>query len=63
MTSGSRVSTCEKVKMTHNRPFPSSPQPPFQSEAKCEVCHENQFLFILKLELITITKITHLDSL
>ena len=20
-----------------NRPFPSSPQPPFQSEAKCEV--------------------------
>ena len=46
-----------------NRPFPSSTQPPFQSEAKCELCYENQFLFILKLELITITKISHLDSL
>ena len=33
-----------------NRPFPSSPQPPFKA-------------FILKLELITITKISHLDSL
>jgi len=40
-----------------NRPFPSSSQPPFQSEAKCEVlCYENQFSFILKLELIIITK-------
>ena len=46
-----------------NRPFPSSSQPPFQSEAKCEVCYENQFSFILKLELIIITKISHLDSL
>ena len=27
------------------------------------LCYENQFLFILKLELITITKISHLDSL
>ena len=46
------------------RPFPSSPQPPFQSEAKCEVFfYENQFSFILKLELITIKKISHLDSL
>ena len=40
-----------------NRPCPSSPQPPFQSEAKCEVCYENQFSFILKLELIIITKV------
>ena len=46
-----------------NRPFPNSPQPPFQSEAKCEVCHENQFSFSLKLELLIITKISHLDSL
>ena len=44
-------------------PFPSSSQPPFQSEAKCEFCYENQFSFILKLELIIITKISHLDSL
>ena len=47
-----------------NRPFPSSPQPPFQSEANCEVFVMNdQFLFILKLEVITITRISHLDSL
>ena len=46
-----------------NRPFQSSPQPLFQSEAKCEVCCENQFSFILKLELIIITKVSHLDSL
>ena len=39
-----------------NRPFPSSSQPPYQSEAKCEVCYENQFSFILKSELIIITK-------
>ena len=44
-----------------NRPFLSSP--PFQSEAKCEVFYENQFSFILKFDLITITKISHLDSL
>ena len=30
-----------------NRPFPSSPQPPFQSEAKCEV-------FVMKIILIEI---------
>ena len=47
----------------YNRPFPSSYQPPFQSEAKCKDCYENQFSFILKLELITMTKISHLDSL
>ena len=47
----------------NNRPFPSLPQPPFQSEAKSEVCYKNQFSFTLKLELITITKISHLDSL
>ena len=41
------------AKSRPNRPFPSSPRPPFQSEAK----------FILKLELITITKISHLASL
>ena len=46
-----------------NRPFPISPQSPFQSKAKCEVCYENQFSFILKLELIIITKVLHLDSL
>ena len=45
------------------RPFPSSPQPPFQIEAKCEVCYENQFSFILKLELIAITKISTSDSI
>ena len=46
------------------KPFPSSPQPPFQSEANCKVfVMKNQFSFILKLELITITKISHLDSL
>ena len=27
------------------------------------LCYENQFSFILKLELITITKVSHLDSL
>ena len=38
-----------------NRPFPSSPQPAFKSEAMCEVfVISNQFLFILKLERITI---------
>ena len=47
----------------YNRPFPSSPRPPFPSEAKSEVCHESQFSFILKLELIIITKISLLDSL
>ena len=31
-----------------NRPFPSSPQPPFESKAKCKVCYENQFSFIMK---------------
>ena len=46
-----------------NRPFPSSPEPPFQSEAKWEVCYENQFSFILKVELIILTKISYLDSL
>jgi len=45
-----------------NRPFPSSTQPSFESKAKCKVCYENQFSFIMKLELITITKISHLDS-
>ena len=50
------------VLIARDRPLPNSPQPPFQSEAKCEVCYENQFSFILKLELITITKISHLDS-
>ena len=42
----------------HNGPFPSSPLPPFQS-----YCYENQFSFILKLVLIIMTKISHLDSL
>ena len=52
------------VIVASNRPFPSSPPPPFQSEAKCEVfVMKNQFSFILKLDLITITKISHLDSL
>ena len=48
-----------------NRPFPSSPQPPFQSEAKCEVfVMKISFHFIqLKLKLIIITKVSHLDSL
>ena len=46
-----------------NTPFPSSPQPPFESNAKCKVCYENQFSLIMKLELITITKTSHLDSL
>ena len=46
-----------------NRPFLSKPQPPFQSEAKCEVCYENQISFILKLQLIIIIKVSHLDSL
>ena len=46
-----------------NRSFPISPPPPFQSEAKCEVCHENQFHSYLRLDPITIQKISHLDSL
>ena len=25
-----------KVNISHNKPFPSNPKPPFQSEAKCE---------------------------
>ena len=29
--------TPDGVYMENNRPFPSSPQPPFQSEGKCEV--------------------------
>ena len=39
-----------------NRPFPSSLQPLFQS-------YEDQFSFILKLELITIKKNSHLYRL
>ena len=53
----------ESRNIRFKRPFPSSPQPPFQSEAKCEVCYKNQLSFILKMELITVTKISHLDSL
>ena len=49
----------------NNRPFPSSSQPPFQSEAKCEdfVIKISFHLYVLKLELIIMTKISHLDSL
>ena len=32
-------------------------------KVRLSLCHENQFSFILKLELIIITKISHLDSL
>ncbi|KAK2554305.1 hypothetical protein P5673_024314 [Acropora cervicornis] len=53
---GERGRKREGHRSSYNRPFPSSPQPPFQSEAECEV-------FILKVELFTITKILHLDSL
>ena len=28
---------CKESKLPNTRPFPSSPQPPFQSEAKCKV--------------------------
>ena len=56
--------TSDALTATSNRPFPSSLQPLFQSEAKSEVlCYEDQFSFILKVELIAITKISHLDSL
>ena len=41
-------------------PFPSSLQSLLQGES---TCYEYQFLFILELELITIVKISHLDSL
>ena len=44
--------------MPRTRPFPSSIQPLFQGESTWE----DQFSFILKLELIAITKISLLDS-
>ena len=45
-------------------PFPCSPQPQFQGESTCDVFVMNiSFSFILKLELVTITKISHVDSL
>ena len=51
------LQSCDLIGLL-NRPFPSSSQPPFQSEAKCEVfVMKINFLFILKLELIIITKI------
>ena len=40
------------LKTSWNRPFPSSPQPPFQSEAKCKV-------FVMKISF----KVSRLDSL
>ena len=40
-----------------NGPFLSSLQPLLQGESTSEVCYEYQFSFVLKLELITITKI------
>ena len=45
--------------MATNRPFPISLQPLFQRESACEVFVS----LILKLDLITITKISHSDSL
>ena len=44
-------------KRISNRPFPSG------SISKRSLCYENQFSFILKLELIIISKISHLDLL
>ena len=35
----------------------------FKAMLSTKSLYENRFLFILKLELITITKISHLDSL
>ena len=49
--------------VVYNRPFPSSYLPPLQSDSRCEVflC---KLVFIHKeVELITITKTSHLDSL
>ena len=45
-------------------PLPCSPQPQFQGESTCDVFVMNiSFSFILKLELVTITKISHVESL
>ena len=50
--------------LNDNKPFPSLPQPPFQSEAKCKVfVMKISFCSLLNLDPITITKILHLDSL
>ena len=57
MTMDPKQRTKENIENS-NRPFLSSPQPAFQSEAKCEV-----FVMKISFELITITKISHLDSL
>ena len=49
-----------------NRPFPSSPVPPFQSESKCETILMKMTLICMKMkshaELIFIRKVSHLDS-
>ena len=46
------------------KPFPSSLEPLFQSESKCEVFEmKMSFSLMWKAELITITKLSHLDSL
>ena len=47
----------------YNLAFQSSVLPLLQGESTCEVCYEYQFPFILKVQVITITKISHLDSL
>ena len=54
----------EKKNNCSKKPFPSSLEPLFQSESKCEVFEmKMSFHLIWKAELITITKLSHLDSL
>ena len=47
----------------YNLAFQSSALPLFQGESTCEFCYEYQLSFILKVQVITITKISYLDSL
>ena len=54
---GHRLTECRNLTFRH------TPQSRFQDESKCEVFfYEDQLPFTLKLQLITITKISHLDS-
>ena len=53
-------------KHTHNRPFPSSLEPLFQSESKCKIILMKMTLICMKMKLhaglILIWKVLHLDS-
>ena len=54
-------------KFSHNRPFPSSLVPLFQSESKCETFHMKMSsacsFFFMQIKVIFIRMVLHLDSL